>query len=374
MKQLTEEEFPFIKEAFVLNENLDKAEVRKHIMNAEAEGLRPAITRVGVIEQVIGEGDDRFVVARCNDDYVFIFNDQLSENLKKMTNEQLIKKRASFKLIGKHDDKLIGSCTYSREMYQNLMNQGKILKGKIKEIKTSRNGGEYAIVTSKGDDILIPASEFALPIFLTPEEKIGKIVEFVICEIRPNGKLIGSTKVVTEYREEQLKYFYDIGESFKAEVEKTVPMGAFLTYKHNNGLVLRNKDFSSNYTNCKEVLEKGDTVSVKIKAISKTSGKIIVELINKYTVEPPLKIENIQVEDEFDGEVVGVETFGCFVRICPGQDVLCPVNAEKREPVIGDSVRVKITVASTGDSRQKLRGQIVKYNDVRLDLSKYNLI
>lgn len=373
MKQLTEEVFPFIKPSFVLNIEGDKEEARKWILNAEADGLRPATTRVGVIEKVYGTGDDRFVMVNCKDNYVFIFDDQLLPEQRKMTNEKLAGQKIRFKLIGKHEDKLIGSSTYIKDMYFNLMNQGKILTGKVKEIRSGKTKhGEYAIITSKGDDILIPASEFAMPSFLSPEERIGKIMDFVVCEVRPSGKIIGSTRIVSEYREEQLNYFCDIGETFKAEVEKVAPFGAFLTYKHNNGLVLRNKDFSLNYTDCKDVLEKGDKVNVKIKNISKTSGKIIVELVNKFTIEPTLKIEDIQVEQEFDGEVVEVEPFGCFVRICPGQDVLCPVNAEKREPVIGDMVKVKITVANT--ERMKLRGQIIKYNDVSLDLSKYNLL
>lgn len=136
--------------------------------------------------------------------------------------------------------------------------------------------------------------------------------------------------------------------------------------------MLRNKDFSKDFTNCKDVLEKGDTINVKIRNISNETGKYIVEMVNKFYIEPKIKIEDIEVEQEFEGEVVDVQPFGAFVRICPGRDVLCPVNADKREPVIGDQVTIKIIVASA--ERQKLRGQIIKYNDNLLDLSAFNLI
>ena len=275
-------------------------------------------------------------------------------------------------MIGKHNDKNLGSCKAINEAYKIAMLHGKILKGKVVEIKQGKSKyGEFAIVLAKGDKIIIPASEFAIPNFLTPSEKVGHIVEFVIVEVKPD-KIIGSTRIVTDYRKEQLNYFYDTGEPFKAEVEKVAEFGAFLSYKHNNGLVLRNKDFSSNYTLCKEVLEKGDTVNVKIKHISQKSGKYIVELVNKYYVEPTLDLDEIERDQEFEGDVVGVEPFGAFVRIGPGRDVLCPVNSEKREPVIGNKVIVKIAVSS-GESK-KLRGQIVKYMDEKLDLSEYNLI
>lgn len=372
MRQLTEEIFPHIKPPFVLESPVDKEEARKWIVNAEAEGNRPAVTRTGTVCNVVGEGNDRIVIVDYNGIYVYIFNDELLESDADLPNEKFVNKRLNFKLIGKHNDKVIGSCKSVLETYKIAMLHGKILKGKILEIKQGRGRhGEYAIVLSKGDKITIPASEFALPTFLTPEEKIGHIVDFVILEVRKN-KVIGSTRIVEEYRKEQLKYFFDTGETFKAEVEKTAEFGAFLTYKHNNGLILRNKDFSSNFTYCKEVLEKGDTVNVKIKSINDEANKYVVELVNKYYVEPTIKLEEVERDQEFDGEVVRVEPFGCFVRIGPGRDVLCPINSEKREPVGGDNVRVKI-VTSNADSG-KLRGQIIKYNDELVDLSEFNLI
>ena len=372
MKKLTEEEFPDIKEAFEFTGEVDKDEARKWIVNAEAEGTRPAVTRTGVVEQVVGENGDRIVIVNYYDIYIYILEEELLENMKKLESSKIVKKKISFKLIGKHDGKYIASCKEIQESYKVSMFHAKILKGKIIEIKKGKTKyGDYAIVLSKGDKIIIPASEFAIPNFLSLEEKVGHIIEFAIVEVK-DDKIIGSTKIATDYRNEQLKSFYDKGETFKAEVEKTAAFGAFLTYKHNNGLVLRNKDFASDYTNCKDVLEKGDIVNVRIKNISQTSGKFIVEMVNKYHIEPKIKLEDIEVDQEFDGEVVDVQPFGAFVRISPGRDVLCPVNTDKREPVIGNQVTIKVIVSNA--ERQKLRGQIVKYNDNLLDLSKYNLI
>lgn len=372
MRQLTEEETNYIKPPFVLDPNADKDEMRKWVVGAEAEGTRPPITRTGKIIQIVGEGDGRVLIVDYYDNYVYILNNELPEDIQKKTKEELLNQKIIFKIIGKHNDKLIGSYNAILDFYKTAMYHGKILKGKILEFKKGKGKyNNYALVLSKGDRIVIPASELVLPSFLTQEELINHIVEFVVVEIKKN-KVLGSTKIVADYHKEQLNYFFDAGETFKAEVEKVGRFGAFLTYKHNNSLVLRNKDFSANYTACQDVLRKGDTVNVRIKSISKTAYKYIVELVNKYQIDPSLKYEDISLEQEFKGEVVNVQPFGCFVRIAPGRDVLCAITGEKREPVIGDIVTVQITVSSA--EREKIRGRIIKYEDEKLDLSKYNLI
>lgn len=372
MRQLTEEEIPYIKPPFVLKNDGDKEEARKWIVNAEADGIRPPATRNGTIFKIVGEGEDRILILDYYGIYIYILNNELTKELQEKPSKELENQKIPFKLIGKHSDKLIGSCNAIIDYYKTAMCHGKILKGKIVEVKKGKTKyGDYAIVLSKGDKIIIPASEFEVPQFLSPEEKINHIIEFVVVEIK-GDRIIGSTRIVSEYRREQLDFFYDTGETFKAEVEKTGQFGAFLTYKHNNGLILRNKDFSSNYTLCKEVLEKGDTVNVSIKEVSKNTHKYVVELVNKFTVAPVLKYEDITPEQEFKGEVVEVQPFGCFVRISPGRDVLCAVSDGKREPICGDLVTVQISVVDS--QNEKLRGRILKYEDNLLDLSKYNLI
>lgn len=249
------------------------------------------------------------------------------------------------------------------------MAHGKILKGKIQSISPNKRGrGEFAIVQSKGDKILIPSDEFSMPLSIAPQDRVGKIIDFVITEIKDNGKIIGSSKIVTDYRTEQLDYFYDTGTTFKATVDKISKTGAFLIFKHNNSLVLRNNDFAEGYTTCKEVLEPGDIVTVKIKKKTNTN-KYLAELVEKYSLKPTLEYKDIVVEQEFDGYVVTIEPFGCFVRISPGRDVLCPVSEGKREPVVDDKVKVKIITSN--EEQQKIRGQIISYIDDFPDMSDY---
>lgn len=371
MKQLTEEVFPYIKKPFEWKGERNIEEENKRRVKDEADGKRPPITREGKIIKIVGEGENRILILDYQGIYIYLMNNELPDKKQKCKDEELLNQEIRFKIIGKYEKKIIASCKYVEDFYKTAMAHGKIIKGKIYSINPNKRGkGYYAIVNSKQDRIIIPSEELSLPDFVLPQDRSGRIIEFVIIEVKHNGKIIGSSRIVSEYRKEQLNYFYDIGETFKAEVERVNDVGAFLIFKHNNSLVLRNKDFSSNYTNCNEVLEKGDIVNVKIKKIT-SSERYVVELVNKYYKDPSVDFGNIKVEDEYEGKVVTVEPFGCFVRIDAGRDVLCPITADTREPIVGNKVKIKVITSDKGNN--KLRGKIISYEDDLPDISEFHL-
>lgn len=375
MIKITEEDtYTGIKAPFELNKPENAEEARAWIVEQEAIGNRPPTTRKGTIESLIGEGDDRIAIINYLGIYVYIFNDSLTKNLKNSSDETLKGKAIKFKLAGKYNDKYIGSCTDIVDYYKLALAHGNIMTGKLIEIKPSKNRKyeKEATILSKGDLVYVEAGDLALPQYVSPENCINKNLDFVVREVKENGKVYVSTLIPYEYRKQQLDYFYDIGKSFKATVSEVKNFGAFLLYKNNVTLVLRNKDFSSNYTACKKVLEPGDIVDVKIKEITPDEHKYVIELVEKFEAKQTTKVDEIKKDEEYTGEVVTVEPFGCFVNISPGIDVLCPISRDKREPVEGDNVKIKIT--ATHSNENKVRGTIIKYNDNLPDLSAYNLI
>lgn len=370
MKQLTEEVFPYIKPEKNLKE-LDPKSLHAWLLPQEANEQKPAITRLGKVDRVVGEGDQRVLILGFLGNYLFMFNDEMPEELKSEPNDKLIGKEIRFKPVGMHGDKILVSYKAIAEYYKTAMERRKILSGKIVEIRESKvTRGKFAIVKSKGDRIIIPSDEFVYLNFLSDEERKGSIIDFVIVEVKPN-MIIGSSRDVYDFRKEQLDGFFENKESFTAEVEATAKFGAYLSYKHDNELLLRNKDFSLNYTAAKDVLEKGDKVKVNIKEISPVSHNYMVELTNKYYVEPEIDLKDIEVGQQMEGEVVGISSFGCFVRIGVGRDVLCPVVNDLREPIIGDKVNIEIVVVNV--ERGRLRGKILGYKDEPLDLSAFDL-
>lgn len=376
MRNLTEEKIPGIKAGFELKEPEDKEAAKKWIIEQEAIGNRPPTTRKGTIETII-EGDEenqRIIVVSCNGVYIYIFNDSLVGNMKKMSSEKLKNKSIRFKLVGKYQDKYVGSCSEIDDFYKTAMAHGKIMTGKLIEVSPSRNNRyeKEGTILSKGDILYIKAGDLALPNFLKPEECINKNLDFVVREVTPTGKVYVSTVIPSDFRKQQLNYFFNTEKSFKATVAEVKNFGAFLIYKNNVALVLRNKDFSANYTACKKVLEPGDILDVKIKEIDAKQEKYIVEMVEKVVAKQTKDLNEIKVKDVFDGEVVTVEPFGCFVNIATGVDVLCPIGRDKREPIMGDTVRVEISAVYPDNN--KIRGNIIKFNDNLPDLSEFHLL
>lgn len=380
MEKFSEEELPRIKPPFVWKTPEDKENLRKWIIDQEAKEQRPPITRKAKIVQVVGSEENRIFVLMYHDIPFFMFLEEAPLGFKKMKNDDIVGKVIPFKISGVYEDKYLASYRKIEEYYKIMSARSKIIKGKItKVILTSRpdQADKYsksALVSSKGDEIKIPARDFVYPNIMPVEDVEGHVCEFIVKDVyRKDGKLqvIGSIKDVRNYRNEQLDYFFDNDISFKAVVERVGHFGAYLTYKHNNVLVLRNKDFSSNYTACKDILSPGDTIEVKIKTKTE-DGRYIVEMLQKYNVEPSLDLSDIIPSQTYEGEVRKVNTFGAFVHIATGRDVLCPINFDAREPIEGDKVKIEIVVSNK--ELGHLRGKIIKYEDDIPDLTEFNLI
>lgn len=339
-------------------------EVRKELIQLEAEGKRPPASRKGNIVLVIGEKPTRIFVIQYYDMYVFM----KEEDAPKSMPDNPVGMKVAFKPVRIEENKVVVSHKAIKDYYRTAMERGTILSGKIISLIPSRNSyGFDAIIVCRGDKIFVPANEFVLPSFLKPEEKLGRIVDFQV--IKVEGTIYASIKKVFDMRQAQLNNFLESGESFTATVEKVEEFGAFLTYKDNNDLVLRNRDFSTDFTLVKDVLKPGDKVKLKVKYASKYSKKLVVEMAEKYAVKPDINFEDIEIGGQFDGEVITVSTFGCFVRIGAGRDVLCPIDIERREPLERDKVRIEIVVADK--KSEKLRGKVIHFIEDKIDLSKY---
>lgn len=317
-----------------------------------------------------GQGDGRVLVFAYHGMYLFMPISEAPSNFRKLDNQKIVGKKVKFKPISIIEDKVVISNQAIMEYYEKALAHQNIISGRVKEVKEGKTPYTYyAIVISKGDTIIIPSSQFAHPETIAAEDMIGKIIDFVMIGIN-DDKLIGSTKVVSDYRKERLKYFKLTGEPFKAKVQKLENFGAYLTYKNNVSVILRNRDFSSNYTCCKDVLDIGDRLDVVMKEIT-PSNKFMVELPVKYNALPSIDFDDIQPEQQYEAEIVRVEPFGAFTRIGVGRDVLCPINFEKREPLINDKVLIEIVVSNKDLGR--LRGKIIKYQEELPDLSSFNL-
>ncbi len=149
-------------------------------------------------------------------------------------------------------------------------------------------------------------------------------------------------------------------EPVAVKIEKIKEGSAYLVSKNNTKLIMRQKDFSSDWTPISSVHEVGETIEVLLAEVSE-GKRIFVRRPELYAIE---KISNEEVLDKYrpdmtvTGKIMSISTNCCFVRILPGVDMLCPipryVSIEKDEEV---KVRI-LQIREDETGRLKIRGKI----------------
>ena len=244
------------------------------------------------------------------------------------------------------------------EKEKNIYDIGDKLRGKAKDV-TLKLGEELCIELELEDSdyrAVIPQSE--LDIIFQPRitEYFGKEVTFLVKDIDDKNKIIlGSRKANLERKRDRLIKELKTGKTIDATVYKVEPFGCYLRYM-DVPLILRNKDFSTDFTPVMDVLKRGNVITCKLVEISKTR-RIFVQPEPKYCSEKEeLTLETGQ---RIIGPITTITGFGYFVRVGAGLDVLCPVDGHefnKQDKVIVEIKQVK------EDGR--IRGKILrKYKD-----------
>lgn len=348
-------------------------EFHAYMMPKEARGERPAVTRKGTITQVLQAGKDRLLVLSCFDNYVYMFDEDLPPSMQEAKNEALIDQKVRFKPIAIEDDKVIVSHKVINDTWEKAIESGKILRGKVIELRYYPRDQRrfFLVVKCRGDKVLIPYSELPKALSDDPKEfYMNRVVSFCPLTIKKNT-LYGSIAIAHEFHLYQLEKLFSEGETVRAIVEELPSFGAILRYKDSVELRIRNKDFSLDYTRCEDVLSIGDKIRVRFVETSPTGHIIFVAPYEKYQAAP-VDLSGFEVGQEYDGKVVRVSSFGCFVRVAPGKDLLCPISFDQREPKVNENVKVVVKV--NDPDANKFRGKIVKREFEKIDLSEYDLL
>lgn len=154
---------------------------------------------------------------------------------------------------------------------------------------------------------------------------MGRNLPFIIIGIEEDSKfLLCSRKQAQEKIRASMNEDLQKGKIFEAVIIDFVLSGAYVEINGITGL-LRNSNFSSDYTEVSEIYSVGDKINVKCKEISDT-GRIIFETVSKFKRTEPIKF-NFKPNTIVTGKVINISQFkngtGAFVRIQRGVDVLC---------------------------------------------------
>ncbi len=207
--------------------------------------------------------------------------------------------------------------------------------------------------------------------------QIGQEIDVEIIELDPSKKRLRvSLKKLTDKPFTQFVKKYKEGDIIKGEVATITDFGAFLRFGNIDGL-LHNEDLSWNkQEHCKDNLQLGDKIEVKILKIDKANEKI--SLSRKAMLESPVDIFNKthKLGDVVSGKIVEIKDFGIFINLDKNVDALIKNEdlspLKKEELKIGDTVEASIAHIDTHNSKIRLSVKKLAKKKEQDELKSYN--
>jgi small subunit ribosomal protein S1 len=187
------------------------------------------------------------------------------------------------------------------------------------------------------------------------DEYMGQAIECKVIELNRsrNNVVLSRRAVLEEQRKEDRERILDRlqpGQVVEGTISNIVDFGAFVDLDGIDGLIHISELSWSHVNHPSEILAIGDTVSVKVLDIDRQRQRISLGL--KQTQEDPWQrvVDTYNINDELEGTVTKVVTFGAFVEILDGVEGLVHISelaqhhVENPREIIqpGDPVRVKI--------------------------------
>lgn len=235
---------------------------------------------------------------------------------------------------------------------------GEFQEGVIRLVKYDMIIGDYtAWLDYDGKKAVITRDELELyEIKGNLNAYVGKTVQFSILAYDEYREIyLATCKKAKLRRQQEILAALRLDESFEATVLKIVYFGAYLSIESLT-VILRNKDFSTDYTMVGDIFQKGDKMTVKLHRISQ-NGKVNVRAFPKYENPNRANLEAFQPQTMVQGIVRNVKPWACFVNIAPNLDAICPVPAQF-EIAEGMKVAFRINQVRLEDGR--IRGKIIK--------------
>jgi small subunit ribosomal protein S1 len=217
------------------------------------------------------------------------------------------------------------------------------------------------------------------------DEYMGQAIECKVIELNRsrNNVVLSRRAVLEEQRKEDRERILDRlqpGQVVEGTISNIVDFGAFVDLDGIDGLIHISELSWSHVNHPSEILNIGDTVSVKVLDIDRDRQRISLGL--KQTQEDPWQrvVDTYNIGDELEGTVTKVVTFGAFVEILDGVEGLVHISelaqhhVENPREIIqpGDPVKVKILEIDSERRRlslsiKRVEGQILPVRPIEGD-------
>ncbi len=211
-----------------------------------------------------------------------------------------------------------------------------------------------------------------LPASLVDIRRVQDLDEFMGTELRckvielnrsRNNVVLSRRAVLEDERKEMRQAILDRlnpGDVIEGQISNIVDFGAFADLDGMDGLIHISELSWSHVNHPSEILEVGQTVKVKVLDIDRDRQRISLGL--KQTQSDPWQqvIDAYGAEDEVEGRVTKVVTFGAFVEIVPGVEGLVHISelaqhhVENPREVVSQGDLVRVVVLEIDGERRRL--------------------
>jgi small subunit ribosomal protein S1 len=244
---------------------------------------------------------------------------------------------------------------------------GEAVQGSVIEVV---KGG---LIIDLGVRGFLPASLVDIRRVPNLDEYMGTKIETKVIELNRsrNNVVLSRRAVLEEERKEVRQQILDRlqpGLVVEGQISNIVDFGAFVDLDGIDGLIHISELSWSHVNHPSEILNIGDTVQVKVLDIDRERQRISLGL--KQTQEDPWQriVDTYNVNDELEGKVTKVVTFGAFVEILDGVEGLVHISelaghhVESPREVVhpGDEIRVKILEIDSERRRLSLSAKRVE--------------
>jgi small subunit ribosomal protein S1 len=197
------------------------------------------------------------------------------------------------------------------------------------------------------------------------DEFMGQKIECKVIELNRsrNNVVLSRRAVLEEERKEVRQQILDRlqpGQVVEGSISNIVDFGAFVDLDGIDGLIHISELSWSHVNHPSEILTIGDTVPVKVLDIDRERQRISLGL--KQTQEDPWQrvVDTYNINDELEGNVTKVVTFGAFVEILDGVEGLVHISelahhhVENPREVVEPGATVKVKVLEIDSERRRL--------------------
>ena len=211
----------------------------------------------------------------------------------------------------------------------------------------------------------LPASLVDIRRVQNLDEYLGQKIECKVIELNRsrNNVVLSRRAVLEEERKEARQQILDRlerGQVVEGTISNIVDFGAFVDLDGIDGLIHISELSWGHVNHPSEVLNIGDTVSVKVLDIDRERQRISLGL--KQTQEDPWErvVRTYNVGDVLEGKVTKVVSFGAFVEIMEGVEGLVHISelaqhhVENPREVVEPGDEVKVKILEIDEERRRL--------------------